>query len=48
MPVLPFPVGIGARGPKEFLWTDVLPMDYHDISTALREYVGYIAYRLLY
>jgi uncharacterized SAM-binding protein YcdF (DUF218 family) len=48
MPVFPFPVGIGSADPYEFVWTDVLPMDYHGISIALREYVGYAAYRILY
>jgi uncharacterized SAM-binding protein YcdF (DUF218 family) len=48
MQVFPFPVGIGSSDPYEFVWTDVLPMGYHDISIALREYIGYAVYRILY
>ena len=48
MRVFPFPVGIGSADPVEFVWTDVLPTDYHDISVALREYIGYVLYRFIY
>jgi len=48
MQVFPFPVGIGSADPAEFRWTDVLPTDYQGISVALREYIGYTVYRILY
>ncbi len=48
MQVLPFPVGIKPKMPDKFLWTGLLPTDYRDISSALREYIGYAVYRYLY
>ena len=46
--VIPFPAGIKSTTQSEFVWVDVLPTDYRDVSRALKEYLGLVYYQIIY
>ena len=46
--VIPFPSGIKSTEKTKFVWVDVLPTDYQNISRALKEYLGFLFYQIIY
>lgn len=48
MQVLPYPCGFRTWENKTYTWPDYLPRSYEPLSSALREYIGLLAYRYAY
>ncbi len=46
--VLPFPAGFRSWQGKQYAWTDYLPGPFENLTTALKEYLGFLFYKLTY